>query len=45
VRLSKDRARHALDLLAFRHRSVEYAEIIVNGRLPASLLTLRERLF
>jgi transposase len=37
--------RHAIDLLAYKHRSVEHAEIIANGRLPASLLTLRERLF
>jgi hypothetical protein len=37
--------RHALDLLAFKHRSIEHAEIIAHGRLPAPLLTLRERLY
>jgi transposase len=37
--------RHSLDLLAFKHRSVEHAEIIVGGRLPAQFLELRERLF
>jgi transposase len=37
--------RHSLDLLAFKHRSVEHAEIIVEGRLPVQFLELRERLF
>jgi transposase len=37
--------RHALDLLAFKHRSVEHAEIIAHGRLPAPFLTLRDRLY
>jgi len=37
--------RHALDLLEFKHRSVERAEIIADGRLPAALLALRKRLF
>lgn len=34
--------RHALDLLAFKHRSVERAEIIAD--LPAPLVALRDRL-
>ncbi len=37
--------RHAVDLLAFMHRSVEHAEIIAHGRLPAPFLTLRDRLY
>ncbi len=37
--------RHALDLLDLKHRSVERAEIIAEGRLPAPLLALRKRLF
>ena len=36
--------RHAIELLAFKHRSVERAEIIAHSRLPAPLLALRERL-
>ena len=36
--------RHAIDLLAFKHRSVERAEIIAQSRLPEPLLALRERL-
>jgi transposase len=37
--------RHAVDLLDFKHRSVERAEIIAEGRLPAPLLALRKRLY
>lgn len=37
--------RHAIDLLALKHRSVERAEIIAQSRLPAPLLALRDRLF
>ena len=37
--------RHAVDLLGFKHRSVERAEIIAEGRLPAPLLALRKRLY
>ena len=36
--------RHAIELLAFKHRSVERAEIIAQSRLPAPLLALRDRL-
>lgn len=36
--------RHALELLAFKHRSIERAEIIAQSRLPAPLLALRDRL-
>jgi transposase len=36
--------RHAIELLAFKHRSVERAEIIAHSRLPAPLLALRDRL-
>lgn len=37
--------RHALDLLEFKHRSVERAEIIAESRLPAPFMVLHERLF
>jgi len=36
--------RHAIELLAFKHRSIERAEIIAQSRLPAPLLALRDRL-
>jgi transposase len=36
--------RHAIELLAYKHRSIERAEIIAQGRLPAPLLALRDRL-
>jgi transposase len=36
--------RHAIELLGLKHRSVERAEIIAQGRLPAPLMALRERL-
>ena len=36
--------RHAIELLAYKHRSVERAEIIMQSRLPAPLLALRDRL-
>lgn len=36
--------RHAVELLAFKHRSIERAEIIAQSRLPAPLLALRDRL-
>jgi len=36
--------RHAIELLAFKHRSVERAAIIAQSRLPAPLLALRDRL-
>jgi transposase len=36
--------RHAIELLAFKHRSVERAEIIARSQLPAPLLALRDRL-
>ncbi len=36
--------RHAIELLALKHRSVERAEIIAQSRLPALLLALRDRL-
>lgn len=36
--------RHAIELLALKHRSVERAEIIAQGRLPAPLLAFRDRL-
>ena len=36
--------RHALELMTFKHRSVERAEIIAQSRLPAPLLALRDRL-
>ena len=36
--------RHAIELLALKHRSVERAEIIAQSRLPAPLLALRDRL-
>jgi len=36
--------RHAIELLAYKHRSVERAEIIAHSQLPAPLLALRDRL-